>query len=220
LGLWDFVVTETGAGTGSSGSSTLISPEDFDRSRPGLEMTAQAASTACQPGPPSIFKFKDIRTYLSTDGVALTTFEVPQINAEVPFCPTTIQNRTSAGFFENRGVRVYVYTRALYPPSATLGSTGTWHISVYDLSGTLRWSREFRPAGGAGSDPDDLGWFIQVGRSAVGDLLYRGARRDVIRVWRQSSSPAAVQNRYTFLDLLTGQVVRDIVYEVTRPTLQ
>jgi hypothetical protein len=79
--------------------------------------------------------------------------------------------------------RVYVYTRALYGPGAGLGTTGTSHIIVFDVDGSLLWSRDSRPAGGG--DPDDTGWTILTGQSAVGSLLHGGARRNVVRIYRQ-----------------------------------
>jgi len=104
------------------------------------------------------------------------TFDVPQVNAEVPDCTTPVQIRTSSTFAEDRGTRVYVNRRALYVPTGIPGSTGTWHISVFALDGTLRWS--------------------------------------------QRPSATAIENRYTFLHLLTGKVVRDVAYPVPRPSLQ
>jgi hypothetical protein len=94
-------------------------------------------------------------------------------------------------------------------------------MSVFNVDGTLRWSRDFRPAGGG--DPDDTGWTILTGRSAVGGLLHRGARRDVIRIYRQKSSDptcAGMLNRYTFFDLLSGEPFRDIRHCVPFPVLQ
>lgn len=133
-----------------------------------------------------------------------------------------MQNRSSTALAESGRARVYVYTRALYAPGAALGTTGTWHISVFNVDGSLLWSRDFRPAGGG--DPDDTGWTILTGRSAVGGLLHRGARRDVVRIYRQRALDPSCSggwlNRYTFLDLLSGLPVRDIRHCVPLPTLQ
>ena len=221
MGLWDFVLPETIAGTGPQGASTATSPEDFDPSRPGLELLTVGVATGCAD--PQTFRYKETRQFLSTDGIPLVTFEVPQINATVPACPTLMQNRSSTAFAESGRTRVYVYTRALYASGVAVGTAGTWHISVFNLDGTLLWSRDFRPAGGG--DPDDTGWQILTGRSAVGGLLHHGARRDVIRIYRQRVSdpaecPTGMLNRYTFLDLLSGQPVRDIRHCVPFPALQ
>lgn len=220
MGLWDFVLSETTVGSGPQATGTLLSPEDFDPSRPGLELLAVASASGCANA--TTFRWKETRQFLSTDGIPLVTFDLPQINATVLSCPGAVQNRSGSAFAESGGTRVYVHTRALYAPGPALGSTGTWQITVFNVDGTLLWSRDFRPAGGG--DPDDTGWNIQPGRSAVGGLLHRGARRDVIRIYRLKLSdpgcPAGALNRYTFLDLLSGQPVRDIQHCVPFPILQ
>jgi hypothetical protein len=126
MGLWDFVLPETIAGTGPQGASTATSPEDFDPSRPGLELLAVGVTTGCAD--PQTFRYRETRQFLATDGIPLVTFEVPQINATVPACPVLMQNRSSSAFAESGRTRVYVYTRALYVPGAALGTTGTWHM--------------------------------------------------------------------------------------------
>ena len=113
-------------------------------------------------------------------------------------------------------MRVYVYTRAFYDPN-TLPPIGVWHISVFRLDGSLLWRRDIYPSPsgvpeGKQADPDDFGWSIVVGRSAVGDLLGHGKRNDVIRVARTRFFAGARWTRYSFLDLLTGELIKDIQY--------
>jgi hypothetical protein len=133
------------------------------------------------------------------------------VNASTP--PLT--NRSSSSFAEDKGTRVYVYTRAFYPP-LTPGA-GVWHISVFRLDGTRLWTKELRPL----TEPEDgIVWNVIAPRSAVGALLDNGARNDVIRVARTGFDPQqqAVTFRYTFFDLLTGDQIADERFTVTPPT--
>jgi hypothetical protein len=114
MGLWDFVLPETIAGTGPQGASTATSPEDFDPSRPGLELLAVGVTTGCAD--PQTFRYRETRQFLATDGIPLVTFEVPQINATVPACP--VRKRPYP--------RVHLHAR---PVRAGRGTRDYWYVA-------------------------------------------------------------------------------------------
>jgi hypothetical protein len=224
-GLWDFISIEqilvlnpqtNPVSAGPQGSSTLTSDEDFAPHRPGRELSTFATRIdPCPPptppgGPPKL-RFTERRTFLSTNGDELATFDVPPIELD-GYCFGQLTNRGSTAFAEDKGARVYVYTRAFYVPNSL---TGVWHISVFQLDGTRLWSKEFRPHV---SGTDDYQWSILPPRSAVGNLLHHGTRTDVIRVLRTKFvAPGTIENRYTFYDLLTGAQFRDVRHTVSVP---
>lgn len=240
-GLWDFIATEQNIqipnpnpppvnllvpvpGLGSQGASTLTSDEDFAPHRPGRELLATAARSICTSNPDGSFDwvFKDRRVFYSTDGDELATFEFPTISLTglpgqcINVVSPPLTNRSSSTFAEYQGTRVYVYSRAFYPP--TIPGQGVWYIGVFSLDGTLLWDKEFRPL----TQPEEgKVWNIVVGRSAVGNLLERGKRRDVIRLMRQSFNlPERVfYIRYTFFDLLNGDVIKDETFAVKQAEL-
>jgi hypothetical protein len=243
-GLWDFIVTEqplqiavpgppptiisviSVPGLGSQGASTLTSDEDFAPNEPGNEVIAFAARNVCMNVTGGFnWTFKEQRKFFSTDGEELATFEIPTIslNGIDGLCindrTAPLTNRSSSAFAEDRGTRVYVYTRAFYPPS--FPPSGVWYIGVFDLDGTLLWDKAFRPYPNP-PDPDDLLWNIVPSRSAVGPLLSHGKSKDVIRIYRTRFFPSperVLVNRYTYLDLLTGDVIKDVTYTVREPDL-
>lgn len=219
-------------GIGSQGSSTLTFDEDFAPNRAGNEPITFAVSSSCtqtSTTPPSFsFTYRDRRIFRSTEGEELAMFDVPAISlagiagerypppipgASPTMAPPT--NRSSSGFATDRRTRLYVYTRALYPPTSSLASV--WYLGVFGLDGTLLWDRTFRPLAAPASD--DYLWNIVPARSAVGPLLSQGKNKDVIRIFRTKFDPTqgAVMNRYTFLELLTGVEIMDKAYPVVPP---
>ena len=216
-------------GLGSQGASTLTSDEDFAPDRAGNELITFATRSECTPfpvpalppGEPYFFswKFRDLRIFVSTEGDELARFDVPTISLEnvpgtcVDQFRAPLTNRSSSAFARYNGERVYVYTRAFYPPMIPLA--GVWYLGVFGLDGTLLWDRTFRPL--ADQNSDDFLWNIVPARSAVGPLLNQGKSKDVIRIFRTKFDQGAVMNRYTFLDLLKGDVIKDDSYPVPPP---
>lgn len=219
-------------GLGSQGASTLTSDEDFAPNRAGNELITFATRSECTPFPvptlppnePYLFswRFKDLRIFVSTEGDELARFDVPTISLEnVPgTCldqfRAPLTNRSSSAFARDNGERVYVYTRAFYPPMVPLA--GVWYIGVFGLDGTLLWDRTFRPLD---QNSDDYLWNIVPSRSAVGPLLSQGKNKDVIRIFRTKFIPppvSALMNRYTFFDL-NGKLIKDVTYTVDQPDL-
>jgi len=220
-GLWDFTGNEP------QGASSLTSDEDFAPELPGRELLVFSSSASCQDDPAGpIWKFKERRTFYSTDGDELATFETPTITLQsrnfefvcVNGTAVTLTSRSSTAFAEDKGTRVYVYSRAFYPPANPLG--GVWHISVFRLDGTLLWSLDIRPSDPS-APPVDRNWNIITARSAVGNLLDHGKRNDVIRIAMTYFNPSTGERRvkYRFLDLLTGGLAKLVVKSPEAPEL-
>lgn len=243
-GLWDFTspseppIQVTIPGTppttvlvpvpnlGPQGASTLTSDEDLAPNRQGHELLAVGTRNQCINTSESTFNWqsRETRKFYSTRGDELATFEMPTISLSgltgqcVNLSTPPLTNRSSSSFAADKGTRVYVYSRAFYPPPSPLQSPalGVWHISVFRVDGSWLWTKEFRPA----SEPEDgIVWNISVPRSAVGPLLDNGARTDVIRVARTGFDPVQLKLifRYTFYDLLTGLQIADERFSVTPP---
>jgi hypothetical protein len=157
------------------------------------------------------------RQFLTTDEVPLPgIFETPVISTTPGPNSCAVAARVGSNTAKARGTRVYMNSRAFIAPASMVPDHSVWHIIVIDLGGAPRWSREFRPGGGPGANPDDVGWTINPGLSGVGDVLGFGDEDDVIRIYRQRFNPNSVDNRDTFLDVLTGEVIRDIQHTVER----
>lgn len=218
-GLWQSIPQATVGGG-------PISTQDFAPRIPGLELLALAPASRCvflfPPEGPATQRseYRDRRQWLTTDGVPLpVTIETPLVATTPGPLSCQVVNRASTATPVARGTRVYLYSRALVSTSGAVPDYSVWHLSVYDLDGTKRWTREFRPGGGPDANPDDVNWFVVPSLSAVGDMLGFGDDDDVIRVYRQQGSQTQLVNRYTFLDVLTGAVIKDIQHSVERPVL-
>ena len=218
-GLWQHIPQATVAG----GS---VDAQDIAPRIPGLELLAIAGASQCrvlsQPNEPAMVQsvYRDRRQWLTTDGVPLpVTVETPLLATTPGTYSCNVVNRVSTATPVARGTRVYLYSRALVATTQGVPDYSVWHISVYNLDGTLRWTREYRPGGGPDANADDVNWFVVPSLSVVGDVLGFGDEDDVIRIYRQQLGPTYFENRYTFLDVLTGNVIKDIRHTVERPVL-